>query len=285
MNSSSLSSDGFSVPFPPFAARKRPPLQPLDRNIGHPQPSAGLDAMDETAVGPSSATAALTAAMLDTDDPFNTKKKSSAVSMDELPIGGSRAAQAMAPSYYEHSDASSVQAETDSRPPTRTATAAKSREATRESSNRQRGAAADESGSQLQPSSGDGTAVRRPPLRARLAGGGRQVGSKPAGERDEEKDDSGQKVATADGGLATDEAPIRSAQPRPPSSASSASSLLEADEAPLPRSSAATLLAMLDTDDPFNSKKKPASSALSDDAPHHRQPQCTERASPAAPRG
>ena len=229
----STNATGFPATSPPFAARKRPPLQPRDRNIEYSTPSSSPP-MESPIAAAASHRTHTTADMLDTDDPFNTKKKSSTVSLDDLPIGGSRSAQSVAPAYYQPTDGDNYGSE-------------------REAVKRSLETAVDSGSiSSARPASHRPSASAAPPprppvaLRERMA----QRGStKQRGDRDEEKDSSGQTVAAAD-------TPIR------PTADSSG-----ADDAPLPRSSAATLLALLDTDDPFNSKKKQSSFSMSDDAP------------------
>ena len=212
MYSASAICNSSTASLQPFADRKRPPLHPRDRNLEyHTSPSATMD--DTPLPSSNSSHTAATLAALDSDDPFNTRKKASAVSADELPIGGSRAAQAVAPSYYEPSDSENHSSEhggtsTQQQP--------------------------DSSGA----SSQSVAALRRPPARARV----KLDRSKPAGDREEEKDNSGQSSATV--------------------------AAVEADDILLPRSSAATTQATLDTSDPFNlTKKKSSSVAMSDDAP------------------
>ena len=259
----SLGSVSASVSPQLFAARKRPPLQPRDRNVAYNNPSAALMADNSlhagSGGGSGNESAAQTgtasiAAMLDTDDPFNTRKKSSALAMDELPIGGNRAAQSLAPAYFDQPAPDSDNY--DSALPS--------------SGGNSSSGSSDRDGSSASSPAVGGS--RRPPLRARV----RPDRTKPQTDRNEHKDDSGPAAATAGRRPAAevaDEPPVDStvaAGPAPYKAVAARhqrAADVDTDDIPLPRSSAATLLAMLDTDDPFNSKKKSSSLAMSEDEP------------------
>ena len=162
--------------------------------------------------------------MLDTDDPFNSRKKkplipTSPTSLDDLPISGNRAAQRL------------VQMEDEA-------------EVGKENTREMKEADTEDSAPTPPPRISAAAPIKkarepRVPLRARLKAGGAATASSPA--------------------MSEDDGP-------PPSTAPShRNDEGEEDLPPIPRSSAATLAAMLDTDDPFNAKKKPMMSL--DDLP------------------
>ena len=195
--------------------------------------------------------------MLDTDDPFNTKKKggstgfgaSMAASLEDMPIAGSKAAQAMSANPEEGEEAPLKGVGRPARP-------------------------------FLEEEGGEGEApppparaappARRPPVRKTVAVEEREEG----GGEDEE---SAEVVAPVKKRPPLRTRPKPSAAAEPPlaedgGAAAARGEAAEAapsafDDAPIPRSSAASLAAMLDTDDPFNTKKKPLMSSSLEDMP------------------
>ena len=200
---------------------------------------------DQPPLNPRSSATTL-AAMLDTDDPFNTKKKggaaaASTTSLDDLPIAGSKSAQAM--SAYPEDEAPLRGGAAPARPfldeaaggdppplPARPAPPARrpvARKVVAAGEAEHGGGEDEESVEVVAP------VKKRPPVRTRLK---LSAAAEPALPEDDGAGDA--------------------------ESATSAPSSF--DDAPIPRSSAATLAAMLDTDDPFNTKKKPLTASLDD---------------------
>ena len=150
----------------------------------HPEPSSSPPPVEsfEDAPLPRSSAATL-AAMLDTDDPFNTKKKPM-MSLDDLPIGGNKAAQAMSaypddPSGMGEEEAFGTRPPPPRRPPVK----AKAK------------VAADEEGdpTESMDASTASPAPRRPPVKAK---------AKVVKEEKEDKSSTAKKAGAAAAGAA-----------------------------------------------------------------------------------